>query len=156
MNSGGIRADVAPGGPRGEVTYEDLYTVQPFDNLVTVVTMSGAMIRQLLEEQFAVRAGRGDILQVSDGFTYRYRVDAPQGQHVDPDSIMIAGRRLDPTARYRVAAPDFVVDGGGGFRAFSLGTDRVVLMSDLDALVSYFGTHSPVSPTAPSRIVREE
>jgi 5'-nucleotidase len=159
MNSGGIRADIVANAARaatraGEVTYRDLFAVQPFGNVATVVTMTGELLKQLLEQQFDAAPGGRNVLQVSNGFTYRYRLSAPAGQHVDGESIMINGRRVASSDRVRVAAVDFLVDGAGGFPLFTKATDRVVGMTDVDALVAYFRAHSPVAPGPAGRIVR--
>jgi 5'-nucleotidase len=162
MNKGGIRADVVAsarrtaGGP-GEVTYRDLHNVQPFGNVLTVLTMTGEMIKRLLEQQFDNPApGVNQILQVSNGFTYRYRSAAPPGQRVDGDSIQINGRPLRPTDRVRVAASDFLTGGGDGFKVFTEGTNKIVSTADIDALVEYFKARSPLVPPSPNRIVRSE
>ena len=41
MNPGGIRADLSPvsAATPGEVTYEEVFTVQPFGNTLTVKTL---------------------------------------------------------------------------------------------------------------------
>ena len=57
MNTGGIRSDLVSGVsrsplPAGAVTYSDLFAVQPFGNVLTVFTMTGETIKQLLEQQF--------------------------------------------------------------------------------------------------------
>ena len=58
MNPGGIRADlrvgdISSGGEApGEVTYGEAFTVQPFGNSLVTKTMTGDMIRRLLEQQF--------------------------------------------------------------------------------------------------------
>ena len=57
MNPGGIRADLSytfsPGGEApGQVTYGEAFTVQPFNNLVTTQTFTGAQIKAVLEQQF--------------------------------------------------------------------------------------------------------
>jgi len=44
-NGGGVRA----GLPRGAVTRRDVFAVEPFDNQVVVVTLTGAQFAQLLE-----------------------------------------------------------------------------------------------------------
>ena len=160
MNSGGIRSDIVANATRstaraGDVTYRDLFAVQPFGNVLTVFTMTGDMMKRLLEQQFDnPRPGATSILEVSSGLTYRYRLAAPAGQHVDGDSIMIRGRRIAPTDRVRVETSDFLVDGGGGYGALSEGTDKVVGIADIDALVDYFKGHSPVAPGPQNRIVR--
>ena len=160
MNPGGIRGDIVGGAgeasaqPR-QVTYGDLYTAQPFGNTVMALTMTGDMIKRLLEQQFDNPSpGATEILQISDGFTYRYRANAPKGQHVDADSIEINGRRIAPTDRVRVAANDFLVGGGDGFTVFSEATDRSVIVGDITALVDYFKARSPVAPPPQTRIVR--
>ena len=58
MNPGGIRADmrvndISSGGEApGEVTYGEAFTVQPFGNSLVTKTMTGDMIRRLLQQQF--------------------------------------------------------------------------------------------------------
>ena len=86
MNTGGIRADlVAPDGSPypHEVTYGDLYTVQPFGNRLTVFTLTGEMLRHILEQQFETR-DTPQLLQVSDGFAYQYRLSAPLASTSSP------------------------------------------------------------------------
>jgi 5'-nucleotidase len=47
---------------------------------------------------------------------------------------------------------NFIATGGDGFTAFTAGTDTLVGMSDLDALVAYFKAGSPVTPGLQNRI----
>ena len=152
MNSGGIRADV----PAGDVTYRQLYEVQPFGNVLNVVTLTGDMLKRLLEQQFDNPSpGEMNLLQVSNGFSYRYRSSAPAGQRVDSDSITINGRRIGATDRVRVEASNFLVE-GGGYTVLREGTDKVIGVPDIDALVAYFKTHSPVAAGPQNRIIRVE
>jgi 5'-nucleotidase len=160
MNQGGIRGSLvanpppSPGQP-AQVTYGDLFSVQPFGNLVMAFTMTGEMIKRLLEQQFDNPSpGAARMLQVSSGFTYRYRWAAPAGQHVDADSIQLNGRHIAPQDHIRVAASDFLVGGGDGFTVFTESTDKLVMVSDIEALVDYFKAHSPVPPPPLGRIVR--
>lgn len=159
MNPGGIRADVVASAQRGtvrpgEVTYRDLYEVQPFGNVVTVITMTGDMIKRLLEQQFDNPSpGERKILQVSSGFTYRYRLAAPAGQHVEADSLAIDGRAIAMADRVRVAANDFIAGGADGFSVLKEGTNKIASISDIDALVAYFKARSPVAPPS-GRVVR--
>jgi 5'-nucleotidase len=156
MNPGGIRTDVssrrAPTAA-GEVTYGDLFTTSPYSNVLTVVTMTGDAVRRLLEQQFHANGTR-TILQVSNGFSYRYHARANDGEHVDPASMTIGGKKLTPDMQIRVEASNFLVDGGDGFTIFAEGTNRQVFGLDVDALVDYFGAHSPVVPGPKNRIVR--
>lgn len=154
MNLGGIRADLTAAAG-GRVTYGDLFGVQPFSNALTVVTLTGDSIKRLLEEQFDNPArGAVRLLQVSSGFTYRYSLRAAAGQHVNPASVRLKGTVVRPTDRIRVAANNFLIEGGDGFKVFTEGTDRLGGDVDVDALVAYFLAHSPVAPGPLDRIVR--
>jgi 5'-nucleotidase len=159
MNNSGIRADLVVSAATpglSPLTYAELYDVQPFGNTLTLLTMTGDMIRRLLEQQFAQPEPVIEVLQVSAGFSYRYRRDAPAGRHVDPDSIAIDGRRIRAADRVRVVVNDFLVNGGIGFTVFAEGTGRAGGELDVDAFAAYFKNHSPVSPGPQDRIVRTD
>jgi len=159
-NSGGIRADLVASTRTGteqpgQITYSELFTVQPFSNVMTVQTLTGSMLKRLLEQQFGgLAAGTNRILQVSGGFTYNYRLDAPAGQHVAPETIKIGGRVIGPNDRVRVATNRFLAEGGDGFTVLREGTEQLGGDIDVDALVAYFRTRSPVSPGPQNRIIR--
>jgi 5'-nucleotidase len=149
MNPGGIRADVTA----GDVTYGELFTVQPFSNVMTVKTMTGDMIYRLLEQQFDnPSAGQDRILQVSAGFAYSYNRSAAAGSRVS--NVAIGGTPVDRAASYRVAMNNFLADGGDGFSVFREGFDQLGGEIDLDALVKYFQDNSPVAPGPQNRITR--
>ena len=79
MNPGGIRGDLICSAPcstasPANVTYNQLFTVQPFNNVMTVKTLTGTQIEQLLEQQWCgPNVGAVKILQVSAGFSYHVR-----------------------------------------------------------------------------------
>jgi 5'-nucleotidase len=157
MNPGGIRADIiasqTPGGEAvGEVTYGELFAVQPFSNVMTVMTCTGNQIEALLEQQF--RASGNTILQVPAGFTYTWDNAAAIGSKVAFDSITIGGVPIVGTTNYRVAMNNFLATGGDGFSVFTQCTDPLGGEIDLDVLVTYFGANSPVAPGPQNRITR--
>jgi 5'-nucleotidase len=162
MNPGGIRADITANAQSGgeqpnQVTYSELFTVQPFSNVMTVLTLTGSQIKALLEQQFDnPSAGQTRFLQVSNGFTYSYKLVAAAGQHVDAASIRINGTTVDPSANYRVAENNFLATGGDNFTVFKQGTNQLGGDIDLDALVAYFQTKSPVAPGPQNRIARTD
>ena len=53
--------------------------------------------------------------------------------------------RVGSQASYRVTTNSFLSTGGDGFTVFNQGTDPLVGVTDLEALVSYFAAHSPVA-----------
>ena len=115
-----------------------------------VKTMTGDMLRRLLEQQLAAA---GDArLQISEGFTYQYRLNAPSGQRVVPGSIKLNGRAIQPTDSVRVEASDFLYQGGNGLTVFREATNPVSGPSDIDALSDYVRAHSPLSPPPLNRI----
>jgi 5'-nucleotidase len=135
------------------VTYYDLFTVQPFNNVMTVKTMTGDMIYRLLEQQWNNPSpGATRFLQISKGFTYTWSASAVP--HVVPGSVRIDGIPVDPGTSYRVAMNNFLASGGDGFSVFNEGTDPLGGEIDLDALVDYFMANSPVAPGLQNRITR--
>ncbi|HEX2990338.1 MAG TPA: bifunctional metallophosphatase/5'-nucleotidase [Anaerolineales bacterium] len=157
MNPGGIRADLtyAASGSEGDgnVTYGEAFTVQPFGNSLVTMTLTGAQIDALLEQQATAGSdGAGRILQISHTLSYTWNASAPNGSKVDIASIMINGVPIDPSASYRVTVNSFLADGGDGFAVLLQGTDRLGGEVDLDALVTYFENNSPVAPGPQNRI----
>ena len=140
MNPGGIRADIQA----GEVTYGELFTVQPFDNQVVRMELTGDQIYRLLEQQFRAD-GTSRILQVS-GIKVTYNASNPAGQRITgvtlTDGTLID--RNDTQTTYTVAANSFIATGGDGFTVFKeASATQETLGSDLDALEAYVGGSSP-------------
>jgi 5'-nucleotidase len=152
MNPGGIRADILPAA-NGDVTYGQLFATQPFSNVLTVLTCTGAQIDALLEQQFDnPGAGQSRILQVSEGFAYSWSASAPTGSKVDIGSITIDGVPIDAATGYRVTLNNFLATGGDNFSTFTACTDPLGGEVDVDALDTYFGANSPVDPGPQDRI----
>lgn len=159
MNPGGIRADLSygssPGGEApGEVTYGEGFTVQPFNNLVVTQTLTGAQLKDVLEQQFPGYEGQitQRILQVSAGFSFSYDSTRAPGDKIT--AMTLGGVPIDPAASYRVTSNDFLANGGDGFTKFTAGTSRVTAPGfDIDALVTYLGA-APVVPGPQNRITK--
>ncbi|HEX6683786.1 MAG TPA: 5'-nucleotidase C-terminal domain-containing protein, partial [Candidatus Limnocylindrales bacterium] len=159
MNPGGIRADLSqafsPGGEApGEVTYGECFTVQPFNNLVVTQTLTGAQLKDVLEQQFPGYQGQRAlrILQISAGFSYSYDTTRALGDRVS--SMALNGVPIDPAATYRVTSNDFLANGGDDFSLLK-GTDRTTAPGfDIDALVALLGAGAPVAPGPQNRITK--
>jgi 5'-nucleotidase len=152
MNAGGIRADltfteISGGEAEGEVTYGEAFTVQPFGNSLVTMTLTGAQVDALLEQQFTGGIGT---LQPSNTITYDKLVTAGPDGHAT--NIMVNGVPIDPSASYRVTVNSFLADGGDNYTVLRDGTDRLGGDVDLDALVKYFQAFSPVAPGPQDRI----
>jgi 5'-nucleotidase len=152
MNPGGIRAALAMPAD-GQVRYEDLFTVQPFYNNHVTLTLSGAQLLQLLEQQWQNQPFPR-ILQVSRGFGYRWDAGRPVGQRIVPGSATLDGRPINPAARYRVTVNSFLAAGGDNFSVLTQGSERRTGMMDIDALEAYVTRHPRLAPGVLDRIVR--
>ncbi|MBB5625117.1 bifunctional metallophosphatase/5'-nucleotidase [Sphaerisporangium krabiense] len=154
MNPGGVRADLtyAQSGSEGDgvVTYGEAFTVQPFNNLMQVVTLTGARLDALLEQQWQNGGAITRVLQPSASLTYTMNLSQPIGSRVS--NIKINGTAVTDAQAIRVAANNFLVGGGDGFSVFKEGTNLWSGPLDIDALVAYLGAHSPVAPPATARI----
>ncbi|WP_029484717.1 bifunctional metallophosphatase/5'-nucleotidase [Deinococcus marmoris] len=154
MNPGGIRADLPVNVPNPDkkVTYGDAFTVQPFGNILSVLTLTGAQLKDVLEQQFDNPAvGQNRILQVSQGFTYTWDNSKPKGEKVS--ALVLNGTPIDPAANYRVAVNNFLADGGDGFTTFRQGKDLIGGDLDIDAFRAYLQS-STISAPAVGRITR--
>lgn len=143
MNAGGVRQDL----PAGEVTYRDVFNIQPFGNGIAVGNLTGADILLALEQQWKDPAGSRPRLALgfSDGFTYSYDPTAPQGERVIEATLH--GEPIDPARTYSVAMSSFLFDGGDGFDAFTNVTDyRDVGYKDVTALADYLEANPAVEP----------
>lgn len=166
MNPGGIRADLVENG-NDEVTYGAAFAVQPFNNFVVSMDLTGAQIKALLNEQWnggnEVGAGGIKILQVS-GLTYTW--DRNLAKQDNADALVAGTLMYDPDGNpgsgdetplldgqtYRVVANSFLSDGGDNFVTFRSGTNKLVGGLDIDSLVKYLQAHNPYTPTATTRI----
>jgi 5'-nucleotidase len=164
MNPGGIRASL----DAGEVTWGELFIVQPFGNDLVSMNLTGAQVRTLLEQQWAGQ-GFPRVLKTS-GLWYRwtacpgYNPSAspfcPQGGTPTVDEIRVgdaSGAPIDASQTYRVTVNSFMASGGDNFLVLPSGTDRVIGPVDLDALVSYVESElgGTVAPAIEGRIVRQ-
>ena len=148
VNPGGVRADLLPAAD-GSVSYGQLFSVQPFGNTLMVMSLTGEQIRQALEQQFdsgsnTVNAPR--ILQVSEGFSYRFDRSQSAGRRVS--ELRLNGRLLEMSQRYRVGLQSYLGSGGDNFSIFTQGIDVVGGMPDLDALAEHVREQSRSGPMA--------
>ncbi|OYW47285.1 MAG: bifunctional metallophosphatase/5'-nucleotidase [Sphingomonadales bacterium 32-68-7] len=145
MNPAGMRTALVP-DPDGSVTFGMAFRVQPFGNTLVTMTLTGAELKAVLEQGF------DDIqpkqwLSPSAGFTYSTDLTRPIGERVT--AITLDGRPIDPAAKYRVTANNFLADGGDSFSLFDQAAEKVVGPDDLAALESWIAA-------VPVRAVPEE
>lgn len=147
MNAGGIRADMAA----GEVTWGELFTIQPFGNSLVKMDLTGQQIYDLLEQQWAGQP-YARILKTS-GLSYTWDAAAPVGSRII--AVHRNGVSLDRAATYTVTVNSFIADGGDNFTVLRNGSNRVVGPVDLDAMITHIQSlPQPFTATVEGRIQR--
>lgn len=152
MNIGGIRQDFDV-ADNLTATYGQAQVVLPFSNTLVTMDMSGAQIRSLIEQQWMRAHGDSEaqMLQVSHGFSYRWDKSRPAGARVVPGSLKLNGVPLDERAVYRVAANNFLAEGGDGFPVFAgAANKRNTQIRDLDAFVRFLADNDRAGKPAGS------
>ena len=99
-NNGGLRVPIGPGA----ITVGQMYELMPFENMLTVLVLTGSQV-QLLCDQLA--GMRGEPIA---GFSFR--IEAEGDLRVARD-ILVGGVPLNPDAQYRLATNDYLANGGG-------------------------------------------
>ncbi len=148
MNPGGVRADINA----GDITYGEVFTVQPFANNVATMTLTGDQLKRVLEQQFPPINANPSVMQVSRGFFYRFSLSAPAGSKVDASSMTLNGVAIDPAASYRVSMNNFMASGGDNYSVFTEGKDLLMGPIDVDALEVYLRANNPLTVPALGRI----
>lgn len=128
VNGGGIRANIAP----GDVTLNDILTVQPFGNALCMIQATGGQILDALEwGSRAVPGETGGFLQVS-GLTYEICSYIPSpcvsdenGMFVGVEgerrvkNVLVGGAPIDPEKTYTLAAHNYMLlENGDGYTMF--------------------------------------
>lgn len=150
MNNGGIRSALE----KGEITYGAAIAVQPFNNTLVVVDLTGDEIKQILE--WGVRdlpEGSGGMIHMSRGSSYVVDLSRPAGNRVV--EIRISGELLDSAKTYRIVANSFLASGGDGHEVLknAKGSRVDTGFLDIDAFVDFIKANSPLEGKREGRIV---
>jgi 2',3'-cyclic-nucleotide 2'-phosphodiesterase (5'-nucleotidase family) len=147
INNGGIRADV----DAGLATFGDLFRVEPFQNRLLRLVVSGKVLKAVLEH--ALAGDRPDAHVA--GIEVWYDPRQPAGRRIN--KLRLAdGKGVDGDRSYTLAVSDFVAAGGSGYsmlRGLPFGD---VGVTDLDALIQYIAVlRPPIAPPDDARLHRE-
>jgi len=148
VNVTGVRVAI----PAGNVRYADAFSTMPFGNNLVVMTLSGAQVKNVIEQQFAGpnrASGRPAALGPSAGFRYTVDLKRPSGDRVV--AMTLNGKAIVPAARYRVVVNNYLASGGDSLTGFTAGTDLTDKgIIDLDALVDWIAKGQ--TPPKPDRV----
>ncbi|MCF6138858.1 5'-nucleotidase C-terminal domain-containing protein [Pseudalkalibacillus berkeleyi] len=127
MNGGGIRDDL----DAGEITWGELYNIQPFGNTLVKIELTGDDLRNVLNTQF--HPTYGPDLSIG-GFRYTWNEETNEVVSLYlPD-----GSEMDPGATYTVVVNSYMYPHGTDrYRLDELGENPVQGPIDLDGTINY-------------------
>jgi 5'-nucleotidase len=154
MNPGGIRASIEYGSYPHDITYGDFLTVQPFDNKLVTMNLTGSQIYALLEQQFPPTQSAPKVLLVA-GIKYSYNLALPVGSRITNLTLADGTPIPNDGTIYSATMNEYLATGGDKFNTFLSGTNVVRIgVSDLDALIEYvqfrYGVPPANTPIDPS------
>ena len=131
VNGGGIRVALN----KGDITLNDILTIHPFGNALTVIEVTGQQVLDALEwSVHAVPGEFGGFNQVA-GLTFEFdsTIDSPCVQndkgffdHIDESmerrvrNVLIGGEPLDPAGIYKLASHDYqLLNAGDGYNMYA-------------------------------------
>jgi len=125
LNATGIRADLPP----GELTRASFAAALPFADPLSVLTLSGAQVRALFEQQAHVANEREcqSPVQIS-GLTLAFRCSGAASSAVVRSAD--SGRELDASASYTLVTSAYLADGARGFEPLTHASARRELGSN--------------------------
>ncbi len=153
QNGGGVRVDL----PAGPLTVDGIYTVLPFANTLVRLTLTGAELREAIEDAFeAVAGGSSGAYPYTAGLRWRADLRQPRGQRLSDLQVRDAQggwQALEASAHYRVITSDFLADGQGGYPSLARieGVRReATYLAYADAFLQYV-IENPVLSRLPTR-----
>ena len=135
INNGSIRR----GLPGGTITYGTLFELQPFQNELVTVGITGDVLRAALEHALD---GDGEPDAQISGMNVRYDPTAPVGSRIREIRLW-DGREVAPETPITLGTTEFVATGGDGYGMLDGGTLARTGLVDLDALVRYLQSLPP-------------
>ncbi|MFC5281603.1 bifunctional metallophosphatase/5'-nucleotidase [Arcanobacterium canis] len=134
LNAGGMRADLAA----GPLTLKDILAVFPYDNKVMKIQVTGAQLRQALEQGAdSSPNGDGGGYPILAGARFSYDSGAAPGTKIS-DLTFADGTPIKDTQVLTLGLTNYVVGGGNNVTAFASAQvilDAGFIGSDFDALV---------------------
>ncbi len=154
MNPGGIRAELwdEAAGEEGDgvVTYAEANSMVPFGNTLNSGEVTGAQLKQMLEEQWQRNAAgevSGQFLAFSVSDNVEYVVDSSREVDDRVVDIRVNGTPIDPAALYTIVTASFLFEGGDNMFALSEAVDvRDSGVLDRDAFVQYLAANPGLEP----------
>ncbi|WP_054950553.1 bifunctional metallophosphatase/5'-nucleotidase [Numidum massiliense] len=154
-NGGNVRASIS----KGDITLGDIRTVQPFENMLVTVELTGQQVMDALEHGVSeVEEGHGGFPQVS-GMRYEFDSSQPAGERLLKVEVK-KGKTyapIDPKATYDVVTNSFLADGGDGYDMLKKAKDdgklKELYFVDYEVFMEYLKEVGEVNPQVEGRII---
>ncbi|MCV6639318.1 NAD nucleotidase [Candidatus Albibeggiatoa sp. nov. NOAA] len=120
QNAGGVRIDV----PAGDISIGTAYTLLPFSNTLYVLDMTGAEIKQVIEDavaNFADNGGSSGSFPYGARISYTIDMNQPINQRVSNVQVQDDNGQfapINPNQTYRVGTNSFIASGRDGYTTF--------------------------------------
>lgn len=137
MNGGGIRTNLK----QGEIKWEDLFNILPFNNILTKVSIKGSALTEIINAQLSVRYGADYSVA---GLNYTYDYTTAKVTNVTKSD----GTPIDPNATYTLTVNNFMATATSSKYAIigksTLSTETGP--EDLPALIDYVKSFNGAVP----------
>jgi 5'-nucleotidase/UDP-sugar diphosphatase len=139
QNVGGVRASLS----KGNLTYNDIYSVLPFENALVVLEAKGTLVQEILD-QLSDKIQKAQETGSVSGVTF----DIKDGKAIN---IIIGGKPMEADTTYTIAVNDFMANGGSGYSV--LKNAKLVHYDAVlrDVVIDYLKEHPTISPVAEER-----
>lgn len=143
----------------GPIRAADLRNLIPHESKVVTMTLTGAQIREILEQSLEntytkdPRTKVGGLVQVS-GLVFAYRPDATKGSRLQ--DVRVGGRALEAGREYRVATNSLLAEGGHNYTVFQSGKNKRESQSQYELVRTAIEARGTVTPPQDVRIVKHE
>ncbi|MBB1314096.1 bifunctional UDP-sugar hydrolase/5'-nucleotidase [Aliivibrio sp. SR45-2] len=112
ISSGSIRVDLN----KGDITKENVMDLFPFTDKLSVVSLSGKQVKELVEYSYSLPYG----LAQFSGINATYDSTKSAGERLL--TLKINNQKVNDTRQYSVATYSFAASGGDGYTVFEKGT----------------------------------
>jgi 5'-nucleotidase / UDP-sugar diphosphatase len=130
INGGGIRDSI----PAGDITKRQLFTVQPFGNLIWTTKVKGSEFKAILENSVSKLPAADGRFAHWANLTYALDASRPVGDRIS--AIAIGGAPVDPGKDYVLALLNFEFNGGDEYTMFK-GKAYKEFPSDAEMTMAY-------------------
>lgn len=146
QNSGGIRIGMLP---KGDITLEDVYRLDPFGNSVVVYEMTPSDIRTLLKNSY--RKGDKSVDLIPSGLNYTLHIRDGKVTHITLTDK--EGRPLDEGRRYTMGMNSYIAS---AYRFDKSLPHQEMQLKATDTLIEYLKRQQEVTPSKLRRGLIEE